>query len=76
MEGMSLSPRQNSLSKPPPGVTPNYVDPVSRGPKLVAVSTALVSLAFLVVTLRLATKLHVTKIFSLDDFFSVAALVS
>ena len=74
-EIMLVLPRQNALSYPPPGVTPNYVDPVSRGPQLEAVSIALLVVAFLFVMTRLATKIYVTRSLGADDFFSVAALV-
>lgn len=51
-----------SASDAPPGVIPNYVDPVSRGHG--AADAALVSLVFaaIVIALRLFTKICVTHI--------------
>ena len=73
---MSLLQRQSPLELAPPGVTPNYIDPVSRGPELVRVSIALVSLAALFVAMRFIVKIFMTKSLAWDDAFSLAALVS
>lgn len=73
---MSLLQRQSPLELAPPGVTPNYIDPVSRGPELVRVSIALVSLAAVFVAMRFIVKIFITKSPAWDDVFSLAALVS
>ena len=73
---MLLFQRQSPLELAPPGVTPNYIDPVSRGPELVRVSIALVSLAAVFVATRFIVKIFMTKSPALDDVFSLAALVS
>lgn len=73
---MSLLQRQSPLELAPPGVTPNYIDPVSRGPELVRVSIALVSLAAVFVAVRFIVKIFMTKSPAWDDAFSLAALVS
>ncbi|KAL8762522.1 MAG: hypothetical protein Q9184_001482 [Pyrenodesmia sp. 2 TL-2023] len=54
-------------AKPPPGVVPNYVDPQSSGPRLIAVGCILVALMLLFVATRIYTKAKIVKKFSPDD---------
>ena len=48
---------------------PNYIDPVRRGPALVAVNCVLLPLALIVVGLRLYTRLIIVHSAGLDDVF-------
>ena len=73
---MSLLQRQSSLDMAPPGLTPNYTDPVSRGPELVRVSIAMAAFAAVFVVMRFIVKIFMTKSPAWDDVFSLAALVS
>jgi hypothetical protein len=54
---------------------PNYIDPVKRGPALLLVNAILVPLAFIVVGLRLYTRLRIVRLAGLDDFFIALALI-
>lgn len=45
---------------------PNYIDPPSRAPMVVAVNTTMVSIAFCFVALRIFTRLRLTTI-GVDD---------
>jgi hypothetical protein len=56
--------------------TPNYIDPVRRGPALVIVNSLLLPIALIVVGLRLYTRLIVCRSAGLDDLFIALALVS
>lgn len=55
--------------------TPNYVDPVTRGPAVNIVNIILISIAFVVTVLRLYTRFKITCTPGLDDFFIVIAFV-
>jgi hypothetical protein len=55
--------------------TPNYVDPVRRGPALVIVNCLLLPVAMIVVGLRLYTRFFVVRSAWLDDLFISLALV-
>lgn len=55
--------------------TPNYVDPVTRGPAVNIVNIVLLSIAFIVTVLRLYTRFKITCTPGLDDFFIVIAFV-
>ncbi|PYH65352.1 uncharacterized protein BO88DRAFT_446217 [Aspergillus vadensis CBS 113365] len=53
--------------------TPNYVDPVTRGPAVNIVNIVLLSIAFIVTVLRLYARFKITCTPGLDDFFIVIA---
>jgi hypothetical protein len=55
--------------------TPNYIDPVTRGPGLLIVNIVFSALAFIVVALRLYTRVWITRSLGMDDVFVFAALV-
>jgi hypothetical protein len=55
--------------------TPNYIDPVTRGPDLLIVSIVFTSLAFVLTSLRIYTRLWITGSFGVDDLLGVVALV-
>ena len=52
---------------PPPGVTPNFVDPSSTGPELVRTSLVTGGITLAVVVARWIIKLSVTKNVGWDD---------
>jgi hypothetical protein len=69
---MKLPPVEVLLTWP----TPNYQDPVTRGPALVIVNVILIALVMLTVAARLYTRLVIKRWFGLDDVFILVALVS
>jgi hypothetical protein len=64
-----------TLSGLPPGVTPNFIDPPTRGILMVGVSISMVLLSTFVVLGRAYTKAFVTKSFDWSDYFAFGALV-
>lgn len=64
-----LRTRQNDkyLIKPPAGVIPNYIDPPSKGYRVVAVSLTFGLLALSFVVIRVVIKKRVVKKFGWDD---------
>ena len=54
-------------ARPPPGVSPNFVDPRSSGPVLIAVGTVLLVVMLLCVTIRGYTKIRIAKKITPDD---------
>ncbi|MCJ1254826.1 hypothetical protein MMC24_002642 [Lignoscripta atroalba] len=60
---------------PPPGVVPNFIDPYSRGPMLVIVSSILIGLMVLFVAARLYTKLRINRKLKWDDLTCVLAML-
>ncbi|KAI1745660.1 hypothetical protein F4680DRAFT_402906 [Xylaria scruposa] len=59
---------------PPPGVTPNLVDPVSKGPSLVVLGIFL-SLSLLSVLIRGFVRLRLTRSWGWDDYACIAATI-
>lgn len=55
--------------------TPNYVDPPTRGGGVLIVNLICISLAFLVVSLRLYTRLRITCSAGVDDILITMGLV-
>ncbi|KAI9794021.1 MAG: hypothetical protein M1816_006646 [Peltula sp. TS41687] len=56
--------------KPPPGVTPNFVDPPTLRPYLIGTAVACGSVSGLFVLLRMYTKVFISRSFGWDDGFS------
>ena len=52
---------------PPPGVTSNFINPVSHGPALVITSAVCITLMIICVTIRLYTKFYIRKTWGWDD---------
>ncbi len=52
---------------PPPGVIPNFVDPYTRGPLLLALTTVAMGIMYVFVTARLYCKFYVQRKLSWDD---------
>jgi hypothetical protein len=69
---MQLPPVEILLTWP----TPNYDDPVTRGPALVIVNAIFIALVLLTVAARLYTRLVIKRWFGWDDVFILLALVS
>ena len=55
--------------------TPNYVDPVARGPANLIMNVILYPLVCLAIFLRLFTRLRISKSFGVDDWLILASLV-
>ena len=53
--------------QPPPGVVPNFVDPVTNAHQLVGVVSVLLALMILFALNRFYTKIWITKKFTWDD---------
>src|SRR4051812_2921558 len=68
---MQLPPVDVLLSWP----TPNYEDPVTRGPALVIVNSIFVALAVSTVAARLYTRIVIKRWFGIDDVFILLALL-
>ena len=67
--------RQYPAAAPPPGVTPNFAHPESRGPTLVAVGGVMIALIATLLANRIYTKAKIVRKFSWDDLtVSLAAL--
>ncbi|KAJ5182712.1 hypothetical protein N7492_000328 [Penicillium capsulatum] len=68
------------MKLPPPAVmatwpTPNYVDPPTRGHGVLIVNIVCICFAFVVVILRLYTRLRITCSFGMDDILIVFGLI-
>ncbi|KAJ6155601.1 hypothetical protein N7470_006167 [Penicillium chermesinum] len=68
---MKLSSRASATGMP----IPNYIDPVTRGHGVMIVNAIFMSLAVIVVALRLYTRLYITATPGLDDILIVLGLV-
>lgn len=69
---MQLPPVSVVLSWP----TPNYENPVTRGPALIIVNIIFITLTVLTVVARLYTRLVIKRWFGIDDVFILLALAS
>jgi hypothetical protein len=68
---MQLPPVDILLSWP----TPNYDNPVTRGPALVIVNSIFISLATITVAARIYTRIVIKRWFGIDDVFILLALL-
>lgn len=55
--------------------TPNYIDPVVRGPANIIIISIFFPLVLLTVGIRIYTRLCLSKSFGVDDWFIIATLV-
>lgn len=55
--------------------TPNYIDPVTKGPENVVMVAIFFPLALFIVGIRMYTRIRLSKSFGLDDWFILAAVV-
>lgn len=62
-----VAPSDTPAATPPPGVTPNFLDPYSKGPLLVGVGSVLLFLMLLSFGARIFTKYHIIMKRSWDD---------
>lgn len=69
-----MTPGMNPFS-PPPGVVPNYEDPVSRAGQLLATNIACLTIAGIFVSLRLYSQIYLVKKVAWDDLTCVLALL-
>jgi hypothetical protein len=72
MGGSKAPPISVILSWP----TPNYVDPIKRGPGIYIFSSLFLTLATIVVLMRLYARIIIRRWFGLDDAFICLAWVS
>lgn len=56
--------------------TPNYIDPPTRGPGVLIVNATCLSLAFIVVSLRIYTRIRITYSAGVDDVLIIIGLIS
>ena len=63
----SYDPSQVPALDPPLGVIPNFDDPYTQGPKLLALSAVAMGIMYLFVILRSYSKFCVQKKYTLDD---------
>ena len=56
--------------------TPNYVDPESTGAGLLIANCVMLAVTSLVVSIRIYTRLRITKNLGWDDIFILVAMVS
>jgi hypothetical protein len=68
---MQLPPVDVLLSWP----TPNYDNPVTRGPALLVVNSIFISLAVITVAARIYTRIVIKRWFGIDDVFILLALL-
>jgi hypothetical protein len=54
--------------------TPNYKDPVTRGPALLIVNCIFIALTIITVVARLYTRIVIKRWFGIDDIFILIAL--
>ncbi|EFY96983.2 GPCR, PTH11-type [Metarhizium robertsii ARSEF 23] len=54
--------------RPPPGVTPNFINPASRGPMVRAVMFSILPIMVLFVGFRIYTRLRLTQSVGVDDY--------
>ncbi|KAF2878216.1 hypothetical protein BDV95DRAFT_533460 [Massariosphaeria phaeospora] len=65
-----------ALAGAPPGVTPNFIDPPSRGIEMVSVSITMTLLTLFAIVARVYTKMFITKGFDWGDYFAIGALIT
>lgn len=53
--------------KPPPGVTPNFVDPYTRGPLFLALTAVAIGIVYVFVIARIYCKICLQNKLSWDD---------
>ena len=66
----SISPenlRSNPAGRPPPGIQPDFVDPPSLVPAILGVGAAFLALALFCYSIRIYTKLFITRKWQWDD---------
>jgi hypothetical protein len=56
--------------------TPNYINPVTRGWDLVVANFVLLAFIFIIVGLRIYTRLRISRYFGVDDILILLATVS
>lgn len=52
---------------PPPGISSKFIDPVTRAPAFVITCAVCITLMVICVTVRVYTKLYITKTWGWDD---------
>ncbi|KAI9818944.1 MAG: hypothetical protein M1832_004112 [Thelocarpon impressellum] len=65
---------QTPALKPPPGVTPNFVDPESHAKSLVVVCILFSAISIIFVTVRVSIKYFSARKLDLDDWLALVAL--
>ena len=75
MDSLHPAALEGPAMKPPPGVTPNLVDPYNQGPTLIVVGSILISLMTVFVLARGYTKYRIFRKTSWDDCKSTPAIL-
>ena len=63
----SYDPSRIPALEPPPGVIPNFIDPYTRGPMLLALSAVAIGIMYLFVIARFYYKIYIQRKPSWDD---------
>jgi hypothetical protein len=74
----SMSPTQladTPAIPPPPGVTPNFIDPISRSPMGIGVSCMIIFLMIFFFVLRIYSRIFIQKHLTWDDWTCTLALL-
>lgn len=66
---------RSTLAGPPPGVTPNFINPPSRGHEMVGVSISMIILTLAATFCRIYTRTFITKVFDWTDYLAIGAAV-
>ena len=64
---MSIDYAHTPALPPPPGVTPNFVDPESQANLFVSVTAVCIALMLPIVIMRLYSRVCITRSFAIDD---------
>jgi hypothetical protein len=62
-----MDPSQIPALQPPPGVVPNFIDPYTRGPMLLALSAVAIGIMYLFVIARFYCKFSLKHKVTWDD---------
>lgn len=70
-----MDPNMIPAAKPPPGVMPNFINPVTLANNIVAVASTVLVLTAILLSIRLFSTLKITRSASYDDCAIVIAMV-
>ena len=62
-----VNPSNQGVAPPPPGITPNFVDPPNHRLGIIPLLVIFNTLATIALLLRLFTKIHILKFFGWED---------
>ncbi|XHG03820.1 hypothetical protein AWENTII_007108 [Aspergillus wentii] len=71
MENNTITPAM----APPPGVTSNFINPMSRGDKYLAINCIFLPLAVIALVVRTWTRIFIVRNFRSDDYLMITSLI-